>query len=184
MHLAGLTLHRSGSGPKTANLSCGKSALGFHADAGHGARRRRSDPASATRCGASSVLMSHWSTRISKIWSSQVRRSRTALSFWWNERNPDERVLWDSKIYLGEAYFNEIIRHPVPLDLNTLTALKRCSQWAWISTSGRPTAPCALTRPLRLTWPAPVPLSSEWSRTDASGQKNRSKLSAQDPAAN
>ena len=38
-------------------------------------------PASATRCGASSVLMSHWSTRISKIWSSQVRRSRTALSF-------------------------------------------------------------------------------------------------------
>ena len=46
---------------------------------------------------------------------------------WWNERKPDERVLWDSKIYLGEAFFNEIIRHPVPLDLNTLTALKRCS---------------------------------------------------------
>ena len=46
---------------------------------------------------------------------------------WWNERKPDERVLWDSKIYLGEAFFDEIIRHPVPLDLNTLTALKRCS---------------------------------------------------------
>ena len=46
---------------------------------------------------------------------------------WWNERKPDERVLWDSKIYLGETFFNEIIRHPVPLDLNTLTALKRCS---------------------------------------------------------
>ena len=46
---------------------------------------------------------------------------------WWNERKPDERVLWDSKIYLGEAFFNEIIRHPVPLDMNTLTALKRCS---------------------------------------------------------
>ena len=48
---------------------------------------------------------------------------RTA--FWWNERKPDEPMLWDSKIYLGEAFFNEIIRHPVPLDLNTLTALKR-----------------------------------------------------------
>ena len=45
--------------------------------------------------------------------------------FWWNERKPDESSLWESKIYLGEQFFNEIIRHPVPLDLNTLTALKR-----------------------------------------------------------
>ena len=44
--------------------------------------------------------------------------------FWWNERKPDQSSLWDSKIYLGEAFFNEIIRHPVPLDMNTLTALK------------------------------------------------------------
>ena len=50
---------------------------------------------------------------------------RTA--FWWNERKPDQSSLWDSKIYLGEAFFNEIINHPVPLDMNTLTALKRSS---------------------------------------------------------
>ena len=37
----------------------------------------------------------------------------------------NERVLWDSKIRLGEDFFNEIISHPVPLDMNTLTALKR-----------------------------------------------------------
>ena len=47
--------------------------------------------------------------------------------FWWNERKPGERVLWDSKIHLGEAFFNEIINHPVPLDTNILTALKRSS---------------------------------------------------------
>ena len=47
--------------------------------------------------------------------------------FWWNERKPGERVLWDSKIRLGEAFFNEIINHPVPLDTNILTALKRSS---------------------------------------------------------
>ena len=47
--------------------------------------------------------------------------------FWWNERKPDEPTLWESKIYLGEAFFNEIINHPIPLDMNTLTALKRCS---------------------------------------------------------
>ena len=40
--------------------------------------------------------------------------------FWWNERKPDEPVLWDSKIELGEKFFNEIIQHPIPLDTNTL----------------------------------------------------------------
>ena len=34
-------------------------------------------------------------------------------------------MLWDSKIRLGEDFFNEIISHPVPLNMNTLTALKR-----------------------------------------------------------
>ena len=47
--------------------------------------------------------------------------------FWWNERKPDEPSLWESKIYLGEAFFNEIVNHPVPLDMNTLHALKRSS---------------------------------------------------------
>ena len=32
--------------------------------------------------------------------------------FWWNERKPGERTLWDSKIELGEDFFNEIIRPP------------------------------------------------------------------------
>ena len=47
--------------------------------------------------------------------------------FWWNERKPDQPMLWESKIELGEKFFNEIIRHPVPIDMNTLKALKRCS---------------------------------------------------------
>ena len=36
-------------------------------------------------------------------------------------------TMWNSKIELSEKFFNEIIRHPVPIDMNTLTALKRCS---------------------------------------------------------
>ena len=71
--------------------------------------------------------------------------------FWWNERKPDEPMLWDSKIYLGEAFFNEIISHPVPLDLNTLTALKRSSLgldlYLWLTYRT-----FALRAPLRLTW--------------------------------
>ena len=56
--------------------------------------------------------------------SSQVA-DRTNL--WWNPKRPDELSLWDSKILLSEAFFNEIISHPVPLDMNTLKALKRCA---------------------------------------------------------
>ena len=71
--------------------------------------------------------------------------------FWWNERKPDEPSLWESKIELGEDLFYEIIRHPVPLDMNTLTALKRSSLgldlYLWLVYRI-----FALRAPLRLTW--------------------------------
>ena len=74
---------------------------------------------------------------------------RTEL--WWNERKPDKPVLWDSKIRLGEDFFNEIIQHPVPIDMNTLTALKRCSLgldlYLWLVYRTFP-----LRAPQRLTW--------------------------------
>ena len=71
--------------------------------------------------------------------------------FWWNERKPDQPSLWDSKIELSEKFFNEIIRCPVPLDLNALTALKRCSLgldlYLWLTYRT-----FTLRAPLRLTW--------------------------------
>ena len=50
-----------------------------------------------------------------------------STAFWWNPKRPNPPSLWESKIELSEKFFNEIIRHPVPIDMNTLTALKRCS---------------------------------------------------------
>ena len=47
--------------------------------------------------------------------------------FWWNPQRPDQPSLRESKIELSEKFFNEIISHPVPLDMNTLKALKRSS---------------------------------------------------------
>ena len=71
--------------------------------------------------------------------------------FWWNEHKPDERSLWNSKIELGEKFFNEITRHPVPLNMNTLTALKRSplglDLYLWLVYRT-----FALRAPLRLTW--------------------------------
>ena len=45
--------------------------------------------------------------------------------FWWNPKQPDHTGLWESKVRLSESFFNEIVSHPVPLDLTTLKALKR-----------------------------------------------------------
>ena len=71
--------------------------------------------------------------------------------FWWNERKPNEPSLWESKIELGEKFFNEIIEHPVPLDMNTLTALKRSSLgldlYLWLVYRTFP-----LRAPQRITW--------------------------------
>ena len=69
--------------------------------------------------------------------------------FWWNK--PDQPSLWESKIELGEKFFNEIIRHPVPIEMNTLTALKRSTLgldlYLWLVYRT-----FTLRAPLRLTW--------------------------------
>ena len=71
--------------------------------------------------------------------------------FWWNPRRPDEPVLWDSTIELGEKFFNEIIACPVPLDVTVLKAMKRSSLgldlYLWLT--------CrlfGLNEPCKLTW--------------------------------
>ena len=56
--------------------------------------------------------------------------SADRTEFWCDPKWPDEQVLLKSKTYLGEAFFHEIISHPVPLDMNTLEALRRPSQGA------------------------------------------------------
>ena len=75
--------------------------------------------------------------------------SRTG--FWWNELTPGELRLWESKIELGEKFFNEIIHYPVPLDLNILKALKRSSLgiyfYLWLTYRT-----FTLKGPLRLSW--------------------------------
>ena len=71
--------------------------------------------------------------------------------FWWSARKHDQPSLWESKIYLGEAFFNEIIDHPVPLDMNILKAIKRSTLgldlYLWLTYRT-----FALRAPQRLTW--------------------------------
>ena len=69
--------------------------------------------------------------------------------FWWNK--PDQPSLWESKIELSEKFYNEIINHPVPIEMNTLTALKRSTLgldlYLWLVYRT-----FTLRAPLRLTW--------------------------------
>ena len=82
--------------------------------------------------------------------------SATALvaeltDFWWNPKHPDQTGLWENKVRLSEVFFNEIVSHPVPLDMNTLKALKRSplglDLYLWLTYRI-----FALTTPQRLTW--------------------------------
>ena len=72
--------------------------------------------------------------------------------FWWNERKPNERTLWQSKIVLSENFFNEIISHPVPLDMNILKELTRSplglDLYVWLTYRM-----FGLEQPFQLTWP-------------------------------
>ena len=71
--------------------------------------------------------------------------------FWRSERKPGESSLWESKIELGEKFFNEIINHPVPINMNTLKALKRSALgldlYLWLTYRN-----FTLKRPMRFSW--------------------------------
>ena len=60
--------------------------------------------------------------------------------------------MWQSKIELGEKFFNEIIHNPVPLDMNILKALKRSplglDLYMWLTYRM-----FSLDGPKRLSWP-------------------------------
>ncbi|AFY71915.1 plasmid encoded RepA protein (plasmid) [Thalassoporum mexicanum PCC 7367] len=44
---------------------------------------------------------------------------------WWNPKQPDQQTLFDSKIELGEKFYEAILAAPIPLDLRILKAIKR-----------------------------------------------------------
>ena len=75
--------------------------------------------------------------------------SRT--EFWWNPKQTHERALWESRIELGQKFFQEIVSHPVPLDMNILKALRRSplglDLYLWLTYRT-----FSLQRPLRLSW--------------------------------
>ena len=71
--------------------------------------------------------------------------------FWWDATRDSGPSLWDSTIQLWEQFFNEIVAHQVPLDLNILKRLKRSpiglDLYFWLTYRT-----FALKRPIVLSW--------------------------------
>lgn len=74
---------------------------------------------------------------------------------WWNYKKPEQHTLWQSNITLGESFYDEIIAHPIPINMDILKRLKRSSLgldlYMWLSyktyslySTGKP--------PERLSW--------------------------------
>ena len=98
---------------------------------------------------SASIRLIHKNQRGERFIASQIADRG---EFWWDPKRPDDRTLWQSKLRLGEEFFNELIHNPVPLDMNALKALKRSAlgldlyMWLTYRTFN-------LDAPLRLTWP-------------------------------
>jgi hypothetical protein len=48
-----------------------------------------------------------------------------AGEFWWDVKNPEQGVLWNSWIEVGEKFFQAILAAPVPVDMRALKALRK-----------------------------------------------------------
>jgi hypothetical protein len=44
---------------------------------------------------------------------------------WWEAKDPEQAGLWKSTVTLSEAFFSELVAHPIPVDLRALKALKK-----------------------------------------------------------
>lgn len=71
---------------------------------------------------------------------------------WWRVESPERMSLWGSTVLLGKGFCQEILRRPVPVDMATLRALRRCplglDLYLWLTY-----ATFKLDRPRRITWP-------------------------------
>lgn len=75
---------------------------------------------------------------------------------WWDYKTPTQDTLWQSRIVLGERLFQEIIEHPVPLDMRILKAMRRSSLgldlYMWLSYKTFSLLTATGSKAQRLSW--------------------------------
>lgn len=72
-----------------------------------------------------------FTSSVSCFYESQERESERGFrvadthNLWWYPKSLNQSTLFESTVTLSEAFFNEIVSYPVPIDLRVLKALKR-----------------------------------------------------------
>jgi hypothetical protein len=60
-----------------------------------------------------------------KHWAIKNINPVSNADLWWDPKSPNQAALFESTLTLNEDFFNEIISHPIPIDMRSLKALKR-----------------------------------------------------------
>lgn len=58
-------------------------------------------------------------------WANSGFRIADETHLWWDPKSPDQADLWQSTVTLGHKFYQELIEHPVPIDMRALKALRR-----------------------------------------------------------
>ena len=74
-------------------------------------------------------------------------------TLWWDAKTPEQAGLWQSSVKLSETFYNEIIEHPIPVDMRAIRALKKSPLaldiYAWMTYRAS-----YATKPSEIPWQA------------------------------
>ena len=73
------------------------------------------------------------------------------VRLWWHPKEAGQTPLWETEIILGERFYNEIVKNPMPIDMHVLKAMKRSplglDLYLWATAKL-----FRLKRPFRIKW--------------------------------
>ena len=83
---------------------------------------------------------------------------------WWSPKTPEQITIWQSTITLSERFFDEVITHPIPIDMRAIKTLKRSPMalaiYCWLTYRM-----CYLRRETNIPWAAlQTQFGAEYSR--------------------
>ena len=74
-------------------------------------------------------------------------------TLWWDAKAPEQAGLWESSVKLSETFFNEVIAHPIPVDMRAIRSLKKSPLaldiYAWMTYRAS-----YATKPSEIPWQA------------------------------
>lgn len=106
-------------------------------------------------------------TQMRRLFSASVSATHTAqdgwvtagvrvahqAELWWDPKHPAQAAIWESSVTLSQEFYDEIVRRPIPVDLQALRVLKRSplalDLYAWLTYRYS-----YLTKPTTIPWEA------------------------------